>query len=161
MLYTLTSLLMPILLVFGVYHVMTWFNVAGMNQRPHWRRVAMASLASHLLLVSGFLVFFYIDYRQNTRIAMEVDFETYIFNGIPFWQILMIFDTLPAFVLLALFYAFDKVSVSPGSLLPATMAIVYVFGSLQWYFVGGGLGAVLERFWSGLKTGDEEDEDWL
>jgi hypothetical protein len=39
--------------------------------------------------------------------------------------------------------------------------MVYFVGSLQWYFVGGGVGAVLERFWSGLKTGDDEDQDWL
>jgi hypothetical protein len=31
-------------------------------------------------------------------------------------------------------------------------------GSVQWYFVGGGIGLLLERFWTGLKTGDDEGE---
>ena len=42
-----------------------------------------------------------------------------------------------------------------------TLAITYVVGTIQWFLVGGGIGAVLEKFWTGLKTGDEEDEEWL
>ena len=38
---------------------------------------------------------------------------------------------------------------------------VYLFGTLQWFWIGGGIGALLEKFWAGLKTGDEEDEEWF
>jgi hypothetical protein len=35
--------------------------------------------------------------------------------------------------------------------------MTYVAGTVEWYFVGGGVGALLSRFWAGLKT---DDEDW-
>jgi hypothetical protein len=50
--------------------------------------------------------------------------------------------------------------VNPPQLVLITMAIIYTLGTVQWYWIGGAIGALLERFWSGLKTGDEEDEDW-
>jgi len=31
---------------------------------------------------------------------------------------------------------------------------------LQWFFVGGALGALLEKFFEGLKTPEPEEEDW-
>jgi hypothetical protein len=40
-----------------------------------------------------------------------------------------------------------------------TVAITYVAGSIQWYFIGGAAGALLEKLWSGLKTGD--DDEWF
>jgi hypothetical protein len=45
-------------------------------------------------------------------------------------------------------------------LLPVAMVIVYVVGTLQWYFLIGGIGALFQRFWEGLKTG-EEGEEWF
>ena len=41
-----------------------------------------------------------------------------------------------------------------------TLVITYVIGTLQWFFVGGGLGALLEKFFEGLKTPEPEEEDW-
>ena len=41
----LSGLLMPILLVFGLYHLLTWFNILRINQRAFWKRVGMASAA--------------------------------------------------------------------------------------------------------------------
>jgi hypothetical protein len=32
---------------------------------------------------------------------------------------------------------------------------------LQWFLVGGAIGALLERFFEGLRTPDPEDEDWF
>ena len=74
---------------------------------------------------------------------------------------MFIFDTVPMLVLLGLFSILDHLSVNLHGLLTVTVAVTYIIGSLQWYFIGGGTGAVFERFWSGLKTGDDEDEGWF
>jgi hypothetical protein len=162
MLYVIATLLMPILLVFGIYHLLTWFNVWDINRRPYWKRVAIASAISHVLLVSGFFLFSYLDYQQNRRISgTGLNFDSYLFDGSEFWRLTMIFDTAPMLVLVSLFSLMDRWRVNVSGLMLVTVAVIYVVGSLQWYFIGGGIGAVLERFWSGLKTGDEEDEDWL
>jgi hypothetical protein len=39
--------------------------------------------------------------------------------------------------------------------------VTLVVGTLQWFFVGGGVGLLLERFWSGLKSSDDADEEWF
>ena len=41
MLFTLMSFLLPPLFVFGVYHLLTWFNVLHINQRVFWKRVGL------------------------------------------------------------------------------------------------------------------------
>jgi hypothetical protein len=41
-----------------------------------------------------------------------------------------------------------------------TIAVTCSVGTLQWFLVGGGIGALLGRFWESLKTGDD-DEEWL
>ena len=46
-------------------------------------------------------------------------------------------------------------------LLVWTMVIAYILGTLQWFLVGGGVGALAERFFEGLKTPDPEDEEWF
>jgi hypothetical protein len=81
MLFTLASFLMPPLLVFGVYHLMTWFNVFGINERVHWRRVALASAVSHVPLLTGYIVFSYFDFQAHLRLeAAETTFGSYLFN---------------------------------------------------------------------------------
>ena len=72
----------------------------------------------------------------------------------------MIFDTVPMFVLIAMFYLLDLAGINPPGLLAVTIAITYLAGTLQWFFVGGGIGALLERFFEGLKTPEPEDEEW-
>ena len=162
MVYVLSSLMMPILLVFGLYHLLTWFNAGDINRRPYWKRVAIASGLSHFLLVTGFFLFSYFDFQQNRRLSgAGLNFDSYLFVGSDFWPVMFVFDTAPMLVLLAVFFLLDQFSISMPGLVVFTFAVIYVVGSLQWYFVGGGLGAVLERFWSGLKTGEDEDEDWF
>ena len=53
----------------------------------------------------------------------------------------------------------DRMGIS-GFLLPVTFSVVYVLGTLQWYFGGGAIGAGLYRVWEGLKTG-EDGEQWF
>src|SRR5215475_9996148 len=86
MLLTLASFLLPPLFVFGIYHLLTWFNVARINERVFWKRVAIASAVCHVLLASGFFVFSYVD-------ARDVNFGIYLFNRSNFWKLMTIFDT--------------------------------------------------------------------
>jgi hypothetical protein len=72
-----------------------------------------------------------------------------------------IFDTLPMLVVLGVFSVLDRAGINPPGLVIVTFAITYLVGTLQWFWIGGGIGAVLEKFWAGLKTGDEEDEEWF
>jgi hypothetical protein len=51
-------------------------------------------------------------------------------------------------------------AVGGGTMLVAAIGITYVVGTAQWYFVGGGIGAILQKIWDGLKTG-EEGEEWF
>jgi hypothetical protein len=154
MLFTLASFLLPPLFVFGVYHVLTWFNVLRINDRVFWKRVAITSAISHILLASGFFVFAYLDARDATP------FDVYLFNRSDFWKLMTIFDTAPMLVIVGLFSGLDRAGVNPPGLIAWTIAITYIVGTLQWFLVGGGIGAMLERFFEGLKTPDPEDEDW-
>src|SRR5262249_3330956 len=108
----------------------------------------------HILLVSGFLAFAYVD-------AAEAPFGLYLFSRSNFWKLITIFDTAPMLVIVGLFSAFDRAGMNPPGLVGMTIAITYIVGTLQWFFLGGGIGALLERFFEGLKTPDPEDEGWL
>lgn len=151
MLFTLASFLLPPLFVFGVYHLLTWFNVLRINERVFWKRVAITSGICHVLLASGFFVFVYLD-------AAGAGFAVHLFNGSSFWRLMAIFDTAPMLVLIGCFAALDRAGMNPPGLIAVTIAITSVVGTLQWFFVGGGVGALLERFFEGLKTPDPEDE---
>ena len=157
MLNAFISLVLPPLLVFGVYHLMTWFNLRGINQSIYWRRLAMASAISHVLLAAGFFVFSYFDYQANRQFAaFGLDYADYLFNRSEFWRLMTIFDTIPMLCILGLFWALDRMGLALPGLVPATILITIAAGTIQWYFAGGAIGALLERFWSGLKTTDEE-----
>jgi hypothetical protein len=160
MLFTLASFLMPPLLVFGVYHLLTWFNTFGTNEQTYWRRVARASGISHVLLVTGFLIFSYFDLHAHMRLeGTDTAFGPFVFNRSDFWRLITIFDTAPMLVILGLFWVLDRMGVNPPGLVIVTFAITYAIGTFQWFWVGGGIGAILEKFWAGLKTGDEEEEE--
>lgn len=162
MLFTLASFCLPPLLVFGVYHLLTWFDVFGINGRAFWKRVALSSAICHVLLASGFFVFSYFDFRAHLRLEPEgVNFGPYLFNRSDFWRLITIFDTAPMLATIALFSIFDRAGINPPGLLIWTMGITYVIGTLQWFWVGGGIGAILERFFEGLKTPEPEDEEWF
>jgi hypothetical protein len=157
---TLAGLLLPLLLVFGLYHLMTWFNIFRINGRTYWKRVALTSAISHVLLASGFFVFTYFDYLANRQVAgINMSYGAYLFDRSQFWPLMTIFDTLPMAILVGLFLLLDWIGLAPPGLLLLTIVITYAAGTLEWYFVGGGAGALLSRFWDGLRTDDEED-DW-
>jgi hypothetical protein len=148
------SFLLAPLFVFGVYHLLTWFNIFRINERVYWKRIAIASAISHVLLFTGFLVFSWFD-------AAGAPFGQYLFNNSEFTRLLRVFDTAAMVIILLVFSAMARAEINPPGLLVLTLGISYVVGSLQWFLIGGGIGALLEKFWSGLKTGDDEDEEWL
>jgi hypothetical protein len=154
MLLTLASFLLPPLLVFGIYHLLTWFNVARINERVFWKRVAIASAVCHVLLASGFFAFSYLD-------ARDTNFGVYLFNRSNFWKLMTIFDTAAMLVVIGLFTAFDRAGMNPPGLVGMTLGITYIVGTVQWFLIGGGIGALLERFFEGLKTPEPEDDEWL
>ena len=159
---TAASFLLAPLFVFGVYHLLTWFNVLKVNERVYWKRVAIASAISHFVLLSGYLVFAYFDFQGRLEIeSASASFGSFIFNRSGFWRVMTILDTVPTLVLLAMFFILDRAGINPPGLLISTFAIAYLVGTLQWFWIGGGIGALLEKFWAGLKTGDEEEEEWF
>ena len=153
MLFSLASFLLPPLFVFGVYHLLTWFNVFEINRRVFWKRVAITSGISHVLLASGFFAFSYFD-------AKDLNFGVYLFNGSSFWRLITVFDTAPMLVIVLVFSLLDRAGLNPPGLVAMALVITYVIGTLQWFFVGGALGALLEKFFEGLKTPEPEEEDW-
>ena len=153
MLFTLASFLLPPLFVFGLYHLLTWFNVLQLNKRVFWKRVGITSAIAHVLLATGFFVFSYMD-------SAETGFGVYLFNGSSFWRLMVIFDTLPMLAIIGLFTVFDRAGVNPPGLVVLTLAITYVVGTVQWFFLGGAIGALLERFFEGLKTPDPDEQEW-
>ena len=153
MLFSLASFLLPPLFVFSVYHLLTWFNVFEINRRVFWKRVAITSAISHVLLVSGFFAFSYFD-------AKDLNFGVYLFNGSNFWRLITVFDTAPMLVIVLVFSLLDRAGLNPPCLVAMTLVITYVIGTLQWFFVGGALGALLEKFFEGLKTPEPEEEGW-
>ena len=161
MLFRIGSFLLPPLLVFGVYHLLTWCNILKINQSVFWKRVALTAAICHVLLASGFFVFAYIDFQNHLDLgAGEARFGPYLFIRSNFWRMMTIFDTAATLVLIALFSALNRAGLNPPGLLIGTFAITYIVGTLQWFFIGGAAGAVLERFFEGLKTPDPVDEDW-
>lgn len=158
----LASLLIPGLLVFGLFHLLTWLNVRNLNSLTFRKRVSVTSALSHIILAVGFFAFSYADYLINQRTTLAgVGFDGYLFNQSPFWRLAQIFDTAPMLALLGVVYLLDKLGIDLPIMVALAFVIMLSVGTIQWYIVGGGIGLLLERFWSGLKTADDEDEDWL
>jgi len=158
----LAGFLMPVLLVFGLYHLLTWFDILDINRWAFWKRVGMASVIAHVLLASGFFVFSYVDYDTNQSTTFAgLGFDQYLFNRSEFWRLMTIFDTASMLGVLGFAAILDRLNINPGGLVALTIAVTLVIGTVQWYFVGGIAGLLLERFWSGLKSPEDEPEEWF
>jgi hypothetical protein len=154
------AVLLPLSLVFGLYHLFTWFNVFGINRYVYWKRVGLTAAISHFLLVTGFFAFTYYDWQSNRIfVLLGMRYETFVLQHSEFWQLLLSFDTIPGVLILGIFSLMGRAGMS-NFLLPVAMTVIYVVGTLQWFFVFGGIGAGLQRLWDGLKTG-EEGEQWF
>jgi hypothetical protein len=151
--------LIPLLLLFGLYHLFTWFNVFRINERAYWKRIGLTAAISHFVLVTGYLIFAWFDHRGLVYTLSGLDYSTYLFQHSMFWQLLAVFDTLPLLAILGVL-ALMTPSVASEQVLVVAIVLIYTLGTLQWYFVGGGIGAILQKVWEGLKTG-EEGEEWF
>src|SRR3954451_7722328 len=110
----IAGFMMPILLVFGLYHLLTWFDVMKINRRPFWKRIGLTSAISHVLLAVGFFVFSYVDYRANLSTTLTgLGFDGYLFYRSEFWSVITIFDTAPMLALLGVFAVLDKLGLNP------------------------------------------------
>jgi hypothetical protein len=122
----------------------------------------MASATAHTLMAFGLLIVFFLDYRSmGSLTAPGAGLSTFILGSAEFWQMVVVFDTVAAGVLAALLAGLDYVGLGAGPILPVTVLVVLIVGGAQWYLIGGGVGALVERVWSGLKTQDEDGPDWL
>ena len=161
MTYILAATLLPPLLIFGLYHLATWFNLFGISNMVFWRRLALTSAIAHGFLATGLFLFSYYDFQTNRLLVSGgSSFEAFLFSRSEFWRLMVIFDTVPTLLTLGLFSAADRFGVPLSQPLLVTVFIVFLAGTAQWYWVGGDLAAALERIWEGLKTQDD-DLDWL
>jgi hypothetical protein len=151
--FTVGPFLLAPLFVFGVYHLLTWFNIFRINEKAFWKRVAIASGICHILLAAGFFAFSYFD-------AGDAAFGPYLFYESSFWRLILVFDTSAMIVIYVLFAALDRAGINPHGLVAITIVLTLLVGTVQWFFVGGGIGALLERFFQGLRTPDPEDQEW-
>jgi len=160
MLNALVTIAAPVLLIFGLYHLFTWFDLFRLSRLTYWKRVGIVALISHTLLVTGFLLFTWFDFESNNVFAgLGLSYSTFLFQHSAFWRLAAILDTAPMVGILAFLMLLDRLGMTGPVLLPA-MAILYVVGGAQWYFLGGGIGLLVDRFWNGLKTG-EDGEEWF
>jgi hypothetical protein len=158
MVFVMAVLLLPPLLIFGIYHLSLWFNLLGIRRMVFWRRVALTSVVAHTLLAAGFFAFSYLDYQANRDLVfVGQTLDSYLFNRSEFWSLMVIFDTLPTLTVLGLFALLDRFDVALPQLVGVTVAIVFLLGSFQWYWIGAGIGALFERIWAGLKGPGAED----
>src|SRR5436853_416830 len=105
----IVSLAMPPLLVFGLYHLMTWFNIRDINSRVYWKRVAMGAAVLHFVLATGFFVFSYVDYRVTRDLsAYGLSYADFLFNASDFWRLMIIFDTAAMAAIVGLFAVMDR-----------------------------------------------------
>src|SRR5689334_9610124 len=128
---SVASFLLAPLFVFGVYHLLTWFNIFRINERVYWKRIALASAIGHVVLLTGFLAFSWFD-------AAGAPFGPYLFNNSEFTRLLRVFDTAAMVIILFVFSIMARAEVNPPGLLVLTLAITYIIGSFQWFLIGGG-----------------------
>lgn len=162
MLLLVSGFMMPVLLVFGIYHLMTWFNVMNVNARSFWKKVGLTSAIAHVILAAGFFAFSYLDYSLNQKTTfVGIGFDGYLFNRSEFWRLMKIFDTAAMFSLLAIVSILDELALNPPFMVALAFTVTQIVGLLQWYFVGGAIGLIIERFWSGLKSAEDVVDDWF
>jgi len=161
MTYFFAAIMLPPLLIFGLYHLSTWLNLFAINNMVFWKRFALICAIAHGFLVSGFFIFSYHDFQTNSLLVPGANnFEAFLFSRPEFWRLMLAFDITPMLFILGLFSAADYFGIVLPEPLLVTLMFIYLVGTVQWYWVGGGLAAALERIWDGLKKQDD-DLDWL
>lgn len=159
---TLIIVALSLLLVAGLHSSIMWLDLFGARAWAVWRRVALASAVGHVLLLGGFLVLAYIDFRVTSdMIVPGIGFSAFLFNNPDFWRVFLVFDTLAAGVVLGVLGLMDAAGAGAGAILGVFLFAASVIGTLQWAAVGGLAGKGLDRMISGLRTPDDEMPDWF
>ena len=162
MLYLLAVILLPPVLVFSLYHLGLWLGVPGMRRQVFWRRVAVASALAHVLLATAFFLFVWLDYRASASISnTPASLADHLFGSGDFLAVLWLMDPLPTVLLAGILGAMDWAGGGRRLILPVAIATVLAAGTLQWYWVGGGLAAAFERIWAALRTPGDDLPDWF
>jgi hypothetical protein len=118
-----------------------------MRRRGFWRRVAFASALAHVLIVVGLALLAWIDDSSDAGMPVSVSGDL--------WAVLWVLDPVAMAVLAGILPA-------TGSLaLPSALITLLGVGTLQWYWVGGALGAAFERVWRALRTPGDDLPDWF
>lgn len=159
MLYALSFVLLPPLLVFALYHLNLWMRLPGMRGRVFWRRVAFASAQAHLLILAGFVFLVWLDYRTGFP-SPTGSFGGYMATSPDVAGALWVLDPVAMAVVTGLAGVVSGIRVGAGVLV-LLLTIVVAVGTLQWYWVGGGLAAVFERIWGELRTEGDDLPNWF
>lgn len=156
MLYASALILLPVLLVFGLYHMNVWLGAPGFRGRPFWLQVAVASGEAHLLIVLGLLVLAWLDYRSQISVSGPIPtFGVYLLTGTDFPAAMWVLDPLAMAILLVL------IPMIAGIALAATLTTLFLAGTLQWMALGGIVAWGFERIWGSLRTEGDDLPDWF
>lgn len=158
MLYASALLLLPALLVFGLYHLNVWLGLPGSPGRALWQRVAVASGEGHILILLGLLILAGLDYRTQLPVSGPAPaFGVYLLTGTDFPAAMWVLDPL---AMALLFVMIPLIPTSAGVALAVTLTTLLLVGTLQWIVVGGVLAWAFERLWGSLRTEGDDLPNW-
>lgn len=159
MLYASSLILLPVLLVFGLYHLNVWLNFAGVRAWPFWRQVAAASGEGHILILLGIVALAGLDYRTQLAVSGPGSpFGVYLLTGTDFPAVMWLLDPLPMAIL---FVMIPLIPAIAGVVLGVTLSTLLLAGTLQWMAVGGVLAWTFGRIWGSLRTEGDDLPDWF
>jgi hypothetical protein len=159
MLYASALILLPVLLVFGLYHLNVWLSVPGIRDRPFWGQVAAASGEGHVLILVGIVALAGLDYRTQLDLAGPgSSFGVYLLTGTDFSAVMWLLDPLPMAILAVLV---SLIPIAAGVIWAVTLPTLLLAGTLQWMAVGGVLAWAFGRLWGSLRTEGDDLPDWF
>jgi hypothetical protein len=156
MLYVFALIVLPPLLVFGLYHLNLWLDIPGIGKRPLWARVAVASGEGHLLIVLGLFWLAWLDYRAEILgSGGDQAFGVYLLTATDFPSVMWVLDPFAMVILFAL------IPIIAGFALGATVMTLMIAGTMQWMLLGGAAAWGFARVWGSLRTEGDDLPNWF
>jgi hypothetical protein len=157
-LYAVLLLLLPLLLVFAVYHLGVWLRFPGMGGLLFWPRVALAAALTHVLLVAGLVLAVAADYRMTLAYpGAAASLEAYVMANNDLHGVVWFLDPVASLLLAGMWGRVPGV----GHSVLAGVLVILIVGTFQWYVLGALGSAALERIASALRTGGDDLPDWF